>query len=147
LENCSTESTVKTATVPSALVISALSPGLTIRSSRKTAGPVLVSTCPATIAGPRSPGVGPSAYQPTRLVSAAGGALRLPAASRCSGVNGASTSMPFIVSRTGLDGGSGGTVIIGAGGAPADALGAVAAGAAAEAGGAGRPLPEESTEL
>src|SRR5690606_28057112 len=75
---------------------------------KKTAGPSALSTWPATIAVPRSPGVVPASYQPARFFRAAGGTSRLPVGVSPRPVSGASTSIAGMRIRSGGDGGSAG---------------------------------------
>src|SRR5947208_3336623 len=69
----------------------------------KTAAEVLVSTCPAMIAVPVSPGEAPLVCQPTRLVSSPGGGCSCPLGPRDRPVKGASTQILGMRRRTGLD--------------------------------------------
>src|SRR5690606_16512138 len=104
----STASTVNTATPPSRRSTSMVLPLRSAPREKKTAGPSALSTWPATIAVPRSPGVVPASYQPARFFRAAGGTSRLPVGVSPRPVSGASTSIAGMRIRSGGDGGSAG---------------------------------------
>src|SRR5690606_5133976 len=104
----STASTVNTATPPSRRSTSMVLPLRSAPREKKTAGPSALSTWPATIAVPRSPGVVPASYQPARFFRAAGGTSRLPVGDSPRRVGGASPPSAGMRIRWGGAGGSAG---------------------------------------
>ncbi|CAM5373948.1 hypothetical protein SHIRM173S_13358 [Streptomyces hirsutus] len=103
MANDSAWSTTNSALRPSARFTSKRSPFSSSERRANTAAEIFVSTCPAMIDAPRSPGDAPSANQPTRLVSSGGGASSSPEAATARSVKGASTSMSGIRNRVGAD--------------------------------------------
>ena len=84
------------------------SPGSPGRARRRRRGRVRVSRWPTTMAVPRSPGVGPSVYQPTSFGSSTGGVASSPSLGRARGpMTGASMPRDGMRKDVGRDRGSG----------------------------------------